>query len=189
MSCVEFKLPIFPLPLFLLPGGITRLRIFERRYLKMVRVASQGAGFIIWSDIDGVQEQKVLWGSWVEIINFDHGKDGVLEIDVKCKSLVEIKGMEPDNDKLMFGQVIVIEHWSENDIGTISADLSYSLQKVFENDKGLNELYQIKEIDNESWVLARWLELLPLAINIKNSFVSKHTYTEAKNFIQAIILK
>ncbi len=30
------NLPIFPLPVFLLPKGVTRLRIFEERYLKMV---------------------------------------------------------------------------------------------------------------------------------------------------------
>ena len=41
MNNHNIELPLFPLSIFLLPGGITRLRIFEPRYLKMVAIASR----------------------------------------------------------------------------------------------------------------------------------------------------
>jgi len=48
MKKITVTLPIFPLPVFLLPGGVTKLRIFEPRYLKMVSTASSGQGFVAW---------------------------------------------------------------------------------------------------------------------------------------------
>lgn len=90
MNNVNPTLPIFPLPVFLLPNGITRLRIFEPRYLKLVKIASTEQGFIILLQSEKPETTDITWGSWVEIINFDSGEDGVLEIDVKCKSLVKI---------------------------------------------------------------------------------------------------
>ena len=38
------ELPLFPLSTVLLPGGRLDLRIFERRYLDMVRDCSRGGG-------------------------------------------------------------------------------------------------------------------------------------------------
>ena len=70
------NLPIFPLSVFLLPEGMTKLRIFEPRYLKMVSIASKGQGFVIWAKGDNKSISDSPWGSWVEIINFDKAEDG-----------------------------------------------------------------------------------------------------------------
>ncbi|MDO6508249.1 LON peptidase substrate-binding domain-containing protein [Colwellia sp. 4_MG-2023] len=207
MNNVNTRLPIFPLPVFILPGGITRLRIFEPRYLKMVKIATQEQGFVIWlnsiesEDSDSIntkaenpdlktiesEEPDTLWGSWVEIINFDQGDDGILEIDVQCKSLVEILSSDKDEDDLHFGEVSDISHWSQETDQDTTDILSQSLDEVFDSNTMLNKLYVEKATHNANWVVARWLELIPVDLAIKTSFVHSHSYEEAKGFVQSII--
>ena len=189
MKNSKVTLPIFPLPVFLLPEGITRLRIFEPRYLKMITIATKEQGFVIWLNTNESQLPHSKWGSWVNIINFNQGKDGVLEIDVKCKALVNILAIDKDTDNLHFGQVCEVSHWSQGDAQPSVYALSNAIEHVFENDTMLSELYSEKQTDNINWVIARWLELLPVNFSIKNSFVDQHGFEDAKNFVQSIIGK
>ena len=186
-------LPVFPLSIFLLPQGVTKLRIFEPRYLKMVGIALSGQGFVLWPSDKKTniyqQNESNPWASWVEIINFDQGDDGVLEIDIKCKSLVEIKSITRNDDNLHFGEVSQLEHWSENDIDEPLSELSVSLADVFTDNQELDDLYVQQSLNNHYWVLARWLEILPVNFSVKNSFVIDHNYQEAKEFVESVIFK
>jgi Lon protease-like protein len=204
MQNVNTTLPIFPLPIFILPGGITRLRIFEPRYLRMVKIATKQQGFVIWlnsKELEGTQSTNaksnniepenpdVLWGSWVEIINFDQGDDGILEIDVQCKSLVEILSIEQDDDHLNVGVVSEILHWSQEVNENKDDTLSQSLDEVFDNNTVFNKRYVDKPTDNLNWIVARWLELIPVDLAIKTSFIYGSNAQEARSFVQSIILK
>lgn len=189
MKHSNLTLPLFPLPIFLLPEGITRLRIFEPRYVKMIKRAIQGQGFVLWMHTVEEPFLELSWGSWVEIINFGQGEDGILEIDVKCKALVEILSLDKDTDNAYFAQVTEISHWSQVLVNMPSHTLSQSIADVFDNTPQLNELYPEKYTDNLHWVIARWLELLPVSLLVKNSFVETHNFEEAKSFVQSIIDK
>lgn len=184
-------LPIFPLPVFLLPEGVTKLRIFEPRYLKMISVASSGQGFVIWlndqSINTGINDDTLLWGSWVDIINFNQGDDGVLEIDVKCKSLVVINSVTQSANSFNVAQVSDIKHWSQKHADKSSNELARSLAHVFSENENLNELYPIKALDDSHWVLARWLEILPIELNVKSGFVVNYNFQEAKRFVESVI--
>ena len=180
-------LPILPLPVFLLPGGITRLRIFEPYHFKLIKLATQGEGFVICLNPQEPKKPIIKWGSWVEVVNFDQGKDGVLEIDVKCNALVDIQSLHKDLDNLYMGKVCEIFHWSQaRDDSTVS-ELGDSLAEVFVNDTMLSELYLNRFSQNTSWVVARWLEILPVNLTVKSAFVDAHNYDEAKYFVQSII--
>ena len=191
MKKINATLPIFPLPVFLLPGGVTKLRIFEPRYLKMVAIASSGQGFVIWLNNENISANEnstnMLWGSWVEIINFDQGDDGVLEIDVKCKSLVKINTIEQDSDNLHFGDVRHIKHWSQFNVDETADDLSRSLESLFAQNPKLSGLYESKLLNNAHWVLARWLEILPIELSVKNDFGVNHNFQAAKAFVESVI--
>lgn len=187
MKETTLTLPIFPLPVFLLPDGITRLRIFEPRYLKMIKIATKGHGFVIWLNPQEEKKPLIEWGSWVEVINFHQGNDGVLEIDVKCKALVDIKSIEKDGDNLHFGKVCEIFHWSQASDDSLGSELGDSLREVLANDTMLKEFYANKYAENTNWVVARWLEILPVNLTVKSAFVGVHNYDEAKHFVQSII--
>jgi hypothetical protein len=61
------------------------------------------------------------------------------------------------------------------------------LKDLFSHHQLLDELYQNKAFDQANWVVARWLELIPLEANIKRSFVEKGSYTSAKDFVRSIL--
>jgi hypothetical protein len=182
------KIPLFPLPVFLLPDGITRLRIFEQRYLKMVRIASKENGFAILLHDASENLPDVRWASWVDIINFAQGSDGTLIIDVKCKSLVAVNTIEVDSDNLSHADVNSISHWPVTEHDNVTAALSLSLTKVFKQNKELGELYQGNINHDANWVIARWLELLPVELCIKDNLTLGSSFEQAKQLIQSIIM-
>lgn len=187
-------LPIFPLPVFLLPGGITRLRIFEQRYLKMIQIASKGSGFVIVSNKANSNKESTEktqddeWGSWVDIINFDQGDDGVLEIDVKCKNLVRLLSIDKDEDNLHFGDVKISSHWSQSDIKTENIPLFHSLVSVYEQTPLLESLYKNDMTANTQWVIARWLEILPVSLDVKTLLSKDDSFLTAQEFVRSIVL-
>ncbi len=182
------NLPLFPLPVFLLPQGLTRLRIFEPRYLKMVSLAMKDQGFVIFSQSTENMKGVGQTGSWVEIINFDQSDDGLLLIDVRCKSLVNIITITQDADNLHHSDVSVKEHWPDVTIDKVTARLSASLKKVFNDNTELNTLYPQPCFTSANWVVARWLELLPVELVEKDLFFAQYSFNEAKVFLQNIIL-
>ena len=106
------QLPVFPLPVFLLPGGVTRLRIFEPRYKKLVSIATRDQGFALTVYKPDTEFEVSEWAAWVDIIDF-YEEDGMLHIDVKAKSLVSLSEVHFDEDNLRFAQCQPINHWPE----------------------------------------------------------------------------
>lgn len=182
------NLPIFPLPVFILPQGITRLRIFEARYLKMVSLAMKNQGFVIYSHDSHEEVDTMSVGSWVEIINFDQSEDGTLLIDVRCKCLVDIQTISQDNINLHHGDVTPKDHWLDIKLDKTTSELSTSLNKLFSENSELNDLYHKPCFSNGDWVVARWIELIPLKLSEKKVFVAQNSYSQAKQLLQRIIL-
>jgi len=185
---LTINLPIFPLPIFLLPGGVTQLRIFEARYLRMVSVAMKNNGFVILPYDQDEDIIAVQTGSWVEIINFDQSDDGLLLIDVRCKDLVDINTLTQDKDKLHHADVCVKAHWSDIALDESTDKLTKSLNKLFDENTELSHLYPVKELAQGNWVVARWLELLPVELDEKRLFFEPDSFNQAKQLVQSIIL-
>ena len=182
------NLPIFPLPIFLLPQGVTRLRIFEKRYLKMVSQAMKNQGFVIVTHDNDEKTDTEQVGSWVEIINFDQGQDGILLIDVHCKCLVDIKAISQDQDNLHHGDVTVKNHWPDTGLDQTTDKLAASLSKLFSENTELSALYPKQHFEHGDWVVARWLEILPVELAEKSLFVNKDSFNQAKQLLERIIL-
>ena len=159
----------------------------------MVSTALSGEGFVVWLQDKYISANEkstnMPWGSWVEIINFDQGDDGILEIDVKCKSLVAINSITKDEKNLHFGDVSCIPHWSEVHVDKVYGELSTSLASVFAENESLDNLYPQKGLNDSHWVLARWIEILPIELNEKNAFVVSYSFKEAKAFVESVILE
>ena len=78
------KIAVFPLPLVLFPEGFLPLRIFEARYLDMVADCLKNKKFaVIPVSIEGQMEAKIT-ATTAEIISWDHGESGTLNIVVKA---------------------------------------------------------------------------------------------------------
>lgn len=180
------NIPVFILPVFILPEGITRLRIFEQRYLNMVKIATKENGFAILSNMESGSDELI--ASWVDIINFDNGDDGVLVIDVQCKSLIKLTDSYIDKEQLMWANIEKFSHWQTQKDDDITVKLSRLLKSFFEQNDDIFTLYNNKFINKPNWVMARWLELLPIKNKDKEHFLLPDSYLKASNFLSSVLI-
>jgi Lon protease-like protein len=181
------NLPVFPLPIFLLPDGVTRLRIFEPRYLKMVSIACQQNGFVLCVFDHNAELNVPAWGAWVDIINFSQEGE-LLNIDIKAKSLVSIENVTMDDDQLRFADCTEIPHWPQQDLLPHHTLLAEKLMHVYEEYPDQAALYPEPKFDDINWVCARFLEILPLSFEKKQLFTKENSFANAEDFLNVIIL-
>jgi uncharacterized protein len=193
---------IFPLPIFLLPGGVTRLRVFEPRYIRLVQESAGDTGFVILPHKnlpileDGLTSDTTFnWGSFVKIIDFEQGEEGLLHIDVQCETMVSIQDIRQESDGLRKGEVSTYEYWPkatiDRDLVSTSQMLSLTknLQKMFELNPELDELYNQTQFNCPIWVCQRWLEILPLKQQDMNIFAQANSFEKTFNSLSTIIFE
>jgi len=110
------QLPLFPLSSIVMPGGIMKLRLFERRYIDMVTNCFRtqtGFGICLIKDGNeaGAPSLPYPLGTRVSIVDFDQGDDGLLHIvepeitfsqkrlddpDWVCHRLLELLPLAPE---------------------------------------------------------------------------------------------
>lgn len=179
------NIPIFPLPIFLLPEGITRLKIFEQRYLQMVKIAMKNNGFAII--LNELLSEEAMTASWVDIIDFSETEKGILIIDVKCKSLVTIAETNRDDNNLLWATAKPVQHWSPTKHSELTTRYSRLLHTYFKQNHELSALYHNEFIDLPYWVVARWLELLPISEQEKICFFDANSYQQAELFLATLL--
>ena len=186
----HLPLPIFPLSVFILPEGKLRLRIFEAKYVKMLSLISAHQMFVIQltSKTEDIKHND--WGSLVKVQDFNQGDDGLLEIDVHCCALVQLSNIKSDKNNLAFAEVKPLQHWSQNNVddSSTSSELEIALDEVLNSNTLLSRLYQRRLLKNSHWVIARWLEILPISLTVKNQFVRGNNFSQAKDFVNAVII-
>ena len=160
------ELPIFPLPLVLCPGGELRLRIFEPRYLDMVRdCARSQTGFGICSVLParGSDQRGICTlGCEAKIVDFDTLPDGLLGIQVLGLERFRIQKLQARDGGL---SIAVVDDIPAEPILVVPAEyglLSDIVAGVMGEDKS-QPLGQ-DQLDNASWVGFRLSEVLPLEL-------------------------
>ncbi|MFV7772134.1 MULTISPECIES: LON peptidase substrate-binding domain-containing protein [Shewanella] len=184
----EQTLAVFPLPLFILPGGVQRLKIFEQRYINMVAQASRQGGFVIARYDKQFAFNVPNWGTKVEIVDFHTSEDGLLVIDVKAMHLVSLDGFYQQEDGLLMAKSRYRAHWPDDSPLTRSGELGQALQELFAQHPQLAELYPQPQFKQLDWVCARFLEILPLSLNEKEKFILPGSFRQAKSFLDTLIL-
>ncbi len=160
------ELPIFPLPLVLNPGGELRLRIFEPRYLDMVRdCARSQTGFGICSVLPtpGSDQRGICsMGCEAKIVDFDTLPDGLLGILVIGLERFRIQKLHARGDGLSVATIDDIPAEPNLVVPAEYGLLSDIVAGVMGDDKS-QPLGQ-DQLDNASWVGFRLSEVLPLEL-------------------------
>ncbi len=173
----NYSLPLFPLDLVICPGGLIPLRIFEARYLDMVKSCLRNkTSFAIVSvlpegetDEDG-QFPFANIGTSVEITDADVTTVGLMMI--RCVGLyrVKVESFTQQEDGLIIGNVSDINNDAALPIPDDLILVSNMLEKFLNalSDQGIapadipvNKPYQL---DDATWVANRWIELLNLPL-------------------------
>jgi uncharacterized protein len=105
------ELPLFPLNTVLFPGGPLPLRIFETRYLDLVRrcfKTDTGFGVVLLvegKEAGGRVTATAALGTEARIVDFDPLEDGLLGLTCRGQGRIRVLKAWPERDGLNVGEV------------------------------------------------------------------------------------
>ncbi|NRB70442.1 MAG: LON peptidase substrate-binding domain-containing protein [Xanthomonadales bacterium] len=160
------ELPLFPLNTVLVPGGHLPLRIFERRYLDMVRwCSSEGQPFgvvlVVQTEEPG-QAAHVRIGSAAHITDFNTLEDGLLGITAQGGQKFQVLSTRGRDDGLLFADVRYLEPEPPTALPPEFGLLGDITRGFLERLDGQFPDAVPEQLDDASWVGFRLTELLPL---------------------------
>jgi Uncharacterized protein, similar to the N-terminal domain of Lon protease len=164
------EMPLFPLASVLFPGGKLQLRIFEPRYLDLVRECSRyGTGFGVCLILDGQEAGEpaipAAIGTIARISDFHRGEDGLLGIVAEGGSRFRVARSRVRSDGLLRGDVEVWPAEPEEVVPVEFALLQRILERLIETMAPQWRLAPRSAYDDASWLGFRLAELLPLDVS------------------------
>jgi Uncharacterized protein, similar to the N-terminal domain of Lon protease len=160
-------LPLFPLQAVLLPGAAIKLRVFERRYLDMVRECGRsGSGFGVCLILEGAETGApavpAAYGTEARIVDFDLGADGVLVLSLRGERRFHVLRSRVRDNGLVVGDVHWREPDSDDELQPQHALLSTVLDSILDQAASVYPVTGPRLLDQAAWVGWRLAELLPL---------------------------
>ncbi|MBV6784405.1 LON peptidase substrate-binding domain-containing protein [Xanthomonas campestris pv. uppalii] len=160
-------LPLFPLHSVLLPGAAMGLRVFERRYLDLVRECGRngtsfGVCLILEGNEVGVPATPAAFGTEVRIEDFDVGADGVLVLRLRGTRRFHVQRSRIRDNGLVVGDVAWREPDPDDELQPEHGLLSTVLERMLEQVGGEFASVGPGLMDQAAWVGWRLAELLPL---------------------------
>ena len=160
-----FTLPVFPLGSVLYPGGLLPLRIFEPRYLAMVREClREQRGFAVCLISEGRETGQAARfhpvGTLARIEDHDQDAAGMVHITIRGEQRVQVLASRVRTDQLILGDAVRVE--AEPVTGVAErhrplVDLLRQAMEEYDPDFGRAE-----DLMDASWIGFRLAELLPL---------------------------
>lgn len=173
----SYQLPLFPLNVVVCPKGLMNLRIFEARYLDMIKTClREQTGFALVAaqpDTQSDQSSHLPFasvGTVLEILDADVTTVGIIMVSCRGTRRIHINGFTVQADGLVMGNVSDIENDLQvpipDDLKSVSEHLqhlieSLPLQGIAESDIPILKPY---EYNDAAWVSNRWVELLDLPL-------------------------
>jgi uncharacterized protein len=166
-------LPLFPLNTVLFPGGALPLRIFETRYVDMVRHcmrdgSSFGVVLILTGAEVGAIGDMAEVGTTARIVDFNPTPDGLLGITCMGDRKFRISKRWQQSDGLNLGDVEYLPSEKSIELPDEYRHLGELLRGI------LPELAQARggdlyanvvgDFTDAAWVGCRWAEILPLSL-------------------------
>lgn len=166
-SAAALDIPLFPLNTVLFPGGLLNLRVFERRYLDMVRdCARTGAGFGVCLILHGreVGEPAVpaAIGTLAHIVDFYTQPDGLLGICVNGGRRFHVDRSRVRDNGLAHGEVRLLPEDSSVPVPPEFQLLATILERLLEKSRDAHGKAPRQNYDDAGWVGFRLAEALPI---------------------------
>ena len=159
------EIPLFPLNVVLFPGGPLPLRIFETRYIDMVRKCMRESGafgvVLIRSGGEVGPAETYGVGTTARIEDFHQMPDGLLGLSCRGERRFRILKRRVQSDGLHLSEVEWLEADEPLAVPARHRRLAELLRVVLPQ---LGEVYEGIElrVDDASWVGCRLAEILPM---------------------------
>jgi Lon protease-like protein len=171
----QFRLPLFPLNAVVFPGGRLPLRIFEQRYLDMVKQAiADDTPFGICAIREGAETGApavpYTVGTRVHVTDWDMPQAGILHIDTQAEERFVIRSTRAEPGGLLTGSVEAV---SAEPASAIPAELELAVEilRHIIGEYGTAHFPAPHEFDNAVWVGFRLSEVLPLKLSVKQNLL------------------
>lgn len=160
------ELPLFPLNTVLFPGGVLPLRIFETRYIDMVRrCLREDSGFGVCLIREGAETGAPAAvhavATEAHIIDWEQRSDGLLGIVAEGRRKLRILRTRAMPDRLLMGEVEALPEEPHILLPTEFQSLAALLQRIL-GEIGPPYSKLPARLDDAAWVGSRLIELLPL---------------------------
>jgi len=166
------SIALFPLNIVLFPGGALPLRIFETRYVDMVRRCMRGSqafGVALIREGNEVGPAETFdVGTLAKIVDFHQLSDGLLGLSCIGEQRFRIRSRGRQADGLNLAEVDWLASEPAVAVPARHARLSELLKSVLPQ---LGEVYTGIEmrLDDAAWVGHRLAEILPIPLTDKQS--------------------
>ena len=185
------QLPLFPLNAVLFPGGPLSLRIFETRYVDMVRRCMRDqSGFGVVLIRSGAEAGEVARsaaiGTLANIVDFNQLPDGLLGITALGSHRFRVLRRWRADDGLNVADVEWLAEAVEVAPTEIHEHLGQLLRKFLPE---LDEVYRFVQADfgSAAWISARLAELLPVSLEDKQAWLEMDDPLERLNAVAPFI--
>lgn len=161
-------LGLFPLHAVLVPGAALGLRVFEPRYLDLVRECGRsGGGFgvclIMEGEEAGAAATPAAFGTEAMIEDFDTDDSGVLTLRVRGRRRFRVERTRVRDNGRVVGEVEWRDPDPDEELRPEHGLLALLLQRILEQAGGEHADAPASRFDDAAWVGWRLSELLPLA--------------------------
>ena len=165
-SAAAQTLPLFPLNAVLFPGGALSLKVFEQRYMTLVKDCfKQESVFGICLIAEGAEVGAPAVphpvGTEARIVAWDMTQPGILNIAVRGEGRFRIQSSAADATGLLQARVEPIAAEPEMPVPEALAAL-LPLLRAMAMDAGAERLPPPHRFDDAAWVGYRFCELLPI---------------------------
>jgi Lon protease-like protein len=162
------SLGLFPLHAVLVPGAALDLRVFEARYLDLVRECGRtGRGFGVCMFVDGEEAgaaaTPAAWGTEARVEDFGAEPGGVLTLRVRGHRRFRVAHTRVRDNGLVVGDVEWREPDGDDELRPEHALLGTLLQKILEQAGGEHANAGPAQLGDAAWVGWRLAEMLPLS--------------------------
>jgi Lon protease-like protein len=181
-ASTQSDLPIFPLGAVLFPDGVLPLRIFEARYMDMIREClknetSFGVCLITTGSETGEPAKHEAMGCSATISEWDMEQLGLLKIRTIGQQRFEIQDRQIETDGLITAQVQYLEAEPDTQVPEEFEPCVQILKRIVddlvakESDEMQRMIQPPYRFDSASWVSMRLSEFLPIDIAAKHQMM------------------
>ncbi|HZW14612.1 MAG TPA: LON peptidase substrate-binding domain-containing protein [Noviherbaspirillum sp.] len=179
-------LPLFPLKTVLFPGGILPLKVFETRYIDMLRECMKvdapfGVVLIKNGQEVGVAAEPETVGCIANITDWDMKDLGVMTLRTRGGERFRILETRVLPDQRLEARVEMIAADGAIPVSDIHVSCAKTLKLVIDDvdakghaeqgDDFISPFSQPMQLENAGWVANRWCEILPIPLKARQKLL------------------